>query len=88
MHEVSLIEEVIALAEQERARQPFIRIKTIRLEVGSTVSVLPPVRATSPTVAGPGTQAATTTVPTPGGQKPSSSTDQLEPWDPTPCPAS
>ncbi len=61
---------------------------TIRLEVGSTVSVLPPVRATSPTVAGPGTQAATTTVPTPGGQKPSSSTDQLEPWDPTPCPAS
>jgi hydrogenase nickel incorporation protein HypA/HybF len=34
MHEVSLIEEVIALAEQERARQPFIRIKTIRLEVG------------------------------------------------------
>jgi hypothetical protein len=33
--------------------------------------------------------AATTTlaIPTPEGQKPSSSTDQLQPWDPIACPS-
>jgi LCP family protein required for cell wall assembly len=30
----------------------------------------------------------TTTVPTPGGQTASASTDQNQPWDPTPCPKS
>jgi hydrogenase nickel incorporation protein HypA/HybF len=35
MHEVSLIEGVIALVEQERARQIFVRVNLIRLEVGA-----------------------------------------------------
>jgi hydrogenase nickel incorporation protein HypA/HybF len=34
MHEVSLIEDVIALVEQERTRQAFTRVNRIRLEVG------------------------------------------------------
>jgi hydrogenase nickel incorporation protein HypA/HybF len=35
MHEVSLIENVIALVEQERRKQVFGRVKTIRLQVGA-----------------------------------------------------
>jgi hydrogenase nickel incorporation protein HypA/HybF len=35
MHEVSLIENVIALVEQERGKQVFTRLKTIRLQVGA-----------------------------------------------------
>jgi Zn finger protein HypA/HybF involved in hydrogenase expression len=35
MHEVSLIESVIALVEQERTRQAFVRVNTIRLQVGA-----------------------------------------------------
>jgi hydrogenase nickel incorporation protein HypA/HybF len=34
MHEVSLIEDVIALVERERTRQAFTRVNRIRLEVG------------------------------------------------------
>jgi len=35
MHEVSLIENVIALVEQERTRQVFARVTMIRLNVGA-----------------------------------------------------
>ena len=35
MHEVSLIENVLALVEQERAHQAFARVNTIRLKVGA-----------------------------------------------------
>jgi hydrogenase nickel incorporation protein HypA/HybF len=35
MHEVSLMENVIALVEQERARQAFARVTMIRLDVGA-----------------------------------------------------
>jgi hydrogenase nickel incorporation protein HypA/HybF len=35
MHEVSLIENVIALVEQERAKQPFARVTMIKLAVGA-----------------------------------------------------
>jgi hydrogenase nickel incorporation protein HypA/HybF len=35
MHEVSLIENVIALVEQERTRQAFSRVTMIRLTVGA-----------------------------------------------------
>lgn len=35
MHEVSLIENVIALVEQERTRHDFARVTTIRLNVGA-----------------------------------------------------
>ena len=35
MHEVSLIENVIALAEEARLEQPFRRIRTVRLQVGA-----------------------------------------------------
>jgi len=41
MHEVSLIEDVIALIEQERARQAFGRVTVIRLEVGALGHVEP-----------------------------------------------
>jgi len=34
MHEVSLVEDVIALVEGERVRQAFTRVNRIRLEVG------------------------------------------------------
>jgi hydrogenase nickel incorporation protein HypA/HybF len=35
MHEVALIENVIALVEQERAKQAFVRVNRIRLKVGA-----------------------------------------------------
>jgi hydrogenase nickel incorporation protein HypA/HybF len=35
MHEVSLIENVIALVEEERRKQAFGRVNTIRLQVGA-----------------------------------------------------
>jgi hydrogenase nickel incorporation protein HypA/HybF len=35
MHEVSLIENVIALVEQERAKQAFVRVNVIKLKVGA-----------------------------------------------------
>jgi len=35
MHEVSLIESVIALVEQERAKQDFARVFAIRLRIGA-----------------------------------------------------
>jgi len=41
MHEVSLIEDVIALVERERTRQPFARVNRIRLEVGLLSSAEP-----------------------------------------------
>lgn len=34
MHEVSLIENVIALVEQERRKQTFARVNALRLQVG------------------------------------------------------
>jgi hydrogenase nickel incorporation protein HypA/HybF len=41
MHEVSLIEDVIALVEQERATQPFDQVRLIRLELGALGCVEP-----------------------------------------------
>jgi LCP family protein required for cell wall assembly len=43
----------------------------------------------APTTTAPATAvaAAAASVPTPGGEKPSSSTDQLQPWDPIACPS-
>ncbi len=35
MHEVSLIESVVALVEQERAKQAFARVNLVRLQVGA-----------------------------------------------------
>jgi len=35
MHEVSLIESVIALVEEQRAQQAFARVSMIRLQVGA-----------------------------------------------------
>lgn len=41
MHEVSLIENVIALVEQERRKQAFGRVRMIRLRVGALGCVEP-----------------------------------------------
>jgi len=35
MHEISLVENVIALVEDERRKQPFSRVRMIRLTVGA-----------------------------------------------------
>ena len=35
MHEVSLIESVVAIVAYERRRQAFLRVRTIRLQVGA-----------------------------------------------------
>ena len=35
MHEVSLVESVVALIEDERRKQRFSRVRTIRLKVGT-----------------------------------------------------
>jgi hydrogenase nickel incorporation protein HypA/HybF len=35
MHEVSLIENILALVEQEQARHAFTRVRSIRLKVGA-----------------------------------------------------
>ena len=66
---------------------------TVAVEAGSLLSVIPPATApgtaTTSTLVGRPIAAPPTTlaVPTPGGEKPSSSSDQLQPWDPTACPA-
>ncbi|MHB1534099.1 MAG: LCP family protein [Acidimicrobiales bacterium] len=62
---------------------------TINVNVGSTVSVVggatnggyPATTTPSSSTAAP----ATVAVPTPGGQKPSSASDVIKPWDPRPC---
>jgi hydrogenase nickel incorporation protein HypA/HybF len=41
MHEMSLIEDVIGLVEQERAKQAFDRVRLIRLELGALGCVEP-----------------------------------------------
>ena len=61
---------------------------TVDVQAGSTFAVIPPHRAS--TAGGSGTTATTTprsaaSVPTPGGQAPTSSQDQLTPYDPRPC---
>ncbi|MBV9660668.1 MAG: LCP family protein [Acidimicrobiales bacterium] len=48
----------------------------------STASTAPPQSTTTPSTSSP-----TTAVPTAGGTAPSSSSDELQPWDPRPCPA-
>ncbi|MBV9660017.1 MAG: LCP family protein, partial [Acidimicrobiales bacterium] len=65
---------------------------TINLQAGSLLSVTPPGAATTPAAtAAPANSAAPPTTaaaaPTFNGQKPSASTDQIQPWDPTACPA-
>lgn len=35
MHEISLIESLVALVEEERRKQDFSRVRTIRLKVGA-----------------------------------------------------
>ena len=66
---------------------------TIDLQAGSLLSVIPPASTSTATTATPAstspapTSTTVTTVPTFGGQKPSTSSDQLQPWDPTACPA-
>jgi LCP family protein required for cell wall assembly len=79
---------------------PSLPAGTVEVDAGSLLSVAPvAVVHTTPTsttgvagaapastVAGPAGPTPTT-VPTPQGQKPSSSTDQLQPWDPIACPA-
>jgi hydrogenase nickel incorporation protein HypA/HybF len=35
VHEVSLVESVVALVEDERRKQDFSRVRTIRLKVGA-----------------------------------------------------
>ena len=35
MHEISLVESVVALIEDERRRQAFSRVRTVRLKVGT-----------------------------------------------------
>jgi LCP family protein required for cell wall assembly len=69
---------------------------TITLDAGSALAVTTPapsVSASQGTVASTPTSTATTptstatTVPTPGNMAPTSSSDQLLPWDPRPCPA-
>jgi LCP family protein required for cell wall assembly len=68
---------------------PTLPDGSLTLDVGSVVAVTtptPPPSATAgtgATQAGPATTA--TTVPTAAGQPPSSSTDQPQPFDPTPC---
>jgi LCP family protein required for cell wall assembly len=66
---------------------------TIDVQAGSLLSIDPPpaphvsTTTSSTLAAGVATTTTTSSVPTPGGEKPSSSADQLQPWDPRPCPA-
>jgi hypothetical protein len=68
---------------------PAIPDGSLTLDIGSAVEVSPPpTTAPPPSPAAPATTAApapTTTIPTAGGQPPSSSTDQPQPFDPTAC---
>jgi hydrogenase nickel incorporation protein HypA/HybF len=41
MHELSLVEDVLALVEDERRRQGFSRVRVIRLRVGALACVAP-----------------------------------------------
>jgi LCP family protein required for cell wall assembly len=81
---------------------PSLPARTIELDAGSLLTVAAPAAPTNPTPSPTTTPAGaapapttppatarptTTTVPTPQGQKPSSSTDQIQPWDPIACPA-
>jgi LCP family protein required for cell wall assembly len=79
---------------------PALPTGTVQVDAGSLLSVVPaavahttPAPTTSAAGAAPastvtGTAGPTsTTVPTPQGQKPSASTDQLQPWDPIACTA-
>jgi len=74
---------------------------TVEVDAGSLLSVTPIAAVRTPptptaSAAGPSSASTvppttasptTTTVPTPEGEKPSSSSDQLQPWDPIACPA-
>ncbi len=82
---------------------PSLPARTVEVDAGSLLSVSAPASpgavtrapsasaaTTLPASTALPTAAATTpaaTVPTPQGQKPSSPTDQLQPWDPIACPA-
>jgi LCP family protein required for cell wall assembly len=77
---------------------PSVPAGTLQLDAGSLLSVTAPSQAgqaptasVASTAAGssvPATASPTsTTVPTPDGEKPSSSSDQPQPWDPIACPA-
>jgi hydrogenase nickel incorporation protein HypA/HybF len=41
MHEMSLVESVVALVEEERRKQAFRRVRTVRLRVGALAGVEP-----------------------------------------------
>ncbi len=41
MHEVSLVESIVAMVEAERRKQVFSRVRTIRLQVGALGCVEP-----------------------------------------------
>jgi LCP family protein required for cell wall assembly len=82
---------------------PSLPAGTVELDAGSLLTVAAPIPAgtasttatpsvatsVSVTTAPPTTTASTPVagVPTPQGQKPSSSSDQIQPWDPIACPA-
>jgi hypothetical protein len=66
---------------------------TIMVEAGSLLTVLPqqstsaaPTTSSSATASASSTTTTTIAVPTPNGETPSSSTDQLTPYDPRACP--
>lgn len=61
---------------------------TIDIQAGSLLSIKrPAAHAPTPAVSTVVATTTTTSVPTPFGEKPSSSADRLQPWDPRPCPA-
>ena len=64
---------------------------TIDLQAGSLLSVIPAAATSTPATTAPTNSVAPPTtaapIPTYNGQKPSASTDQIQPWDPTACPA-
>jgi len=41
MHEMSLAESVVRIAEQAAQREGFVRVKTVRLEIGALAAVEP-----------------------------------------------
>ena len=59
-------------------------VGTVDVEAGSLLSIDRPANHATTVAA---TTTTTTSVPTPFGEKPSSSADQLQPWDPRSCPA-
>ena len=82
-------------------QNPTIPLGTVDVEAGSLLTVIPPASTSAGGSAGsaPGSGSATTVAgqavtappstvpaPTPGGEKPSSASDQVQPWDPTACP--